>query len=66
MRETTLRALQGATLTRRPGRPTLKGVQATRNEISSAYAKAKTSHEDFPMGERFGYAAAVMKTRKYI
>ena len=66
MQETTLRVLQGATLTTRPGRPTLKSVSKTRNEISAAFAKAKTSHKDFPMGERFGYAAAVMKPRKFI
>ena len=61
-----MRALQGATLTRRVGRPTLKGVSQTRNEISAAYAAAKTSHTSFPMGERFGYAAAVMKAKKFI
>ena len=65
-RDATLRALQGATLERRPGRPTLKTVQATRNEISTAYAKAKTSNDDFPMGDCFGFAAAVMKPRKFV
>ena len=65
-RDATLWALQGATLERRPGRPTLKTVQATRNEILTAYAKAKTSHPNFPMGTRFGYAAAVMKPSKFI
>ena len=65
-RETTLWALQGAALERRVGRPTLKIVQATRNEISSAFAKAKTSHPSFPMEERFGFAAAVLKPSKFI
>ena len=55
-----------AALSRKPGRPTLKRVSETRNEISAAYAKAKTSHDDFPMGERFGFAAAVMRPKKYI
>lgn len=32
----------------------------------AAYAKAKTQHEDFPMGERFGFTAAVMRPKKYI
>ena len=65
-REATMRALQGATLDRRVGRPTRKGVNLTRNEISAAYAAAKTSHPSFPMGERFGYAPAVMKPKKFI
>jgi len=65
-RDAALKAFQGASLTRHVGRPTLKGVSQTRNEISAAYAKAKTQHDSFPMGERFGFAAAIMRPKKYI
>ena len=65
-RATTIRALEGATLTRKPGRPTFKNVGATRNELSSHYAKAKTSHPAFPVGDRLGLAAAVMKPKKFV
>ncbi len=37
----------------------------TRNEITTLYAKAETLHPDFPLGSRFGFAAAVMKLAKF-
>ena len=64
--ESTLKALQGNTLTRHHGRPTFKSVVKTRKEVAQGYAKAKTSHSAFPMGNKFGMAAAVLKTRWYI
>ena len=65
-RELTVKALEGRMLTRMPGRPTMRAVNKTRNQITAEYAKAKTSHEAFPMGSRFGIAAAIMKTARYI
>ena len=65
-RELAIRALEGRHLTRMPGRPTMRGVNQTRNEITAEYAKAKTTHASFPMGTRFGFAAAIMKTPRYI
>ena len=66
VRESTLKSLQGSTLTRHHGRPTYKSVAKTRKEVAQGYAKAKTSHSAFPMGNKFGMAAAVLKTRWYI
>ena len=66
VRESTLKALQGSTLTRHHGRPTFKSVAKTRKEVAQEYAKAKTSHSTFPMGTKFGMASAVLKTRVFI
>ena len=66
VREATLKSLQGCTLTKQPGRLAHKGVAFTRRELSKFYARAKTSHKAFPMGSKFGFAAAVLKTKKYI
>ena len=41
-------------------------MKLTRKEIGAEYAKAKTTHEDFPLGTRFGFAAAVLSTDLYI
>ena len=61
-----MKSLEGCKLTKQPGRPTHKGVATTRHELSQIYARAKTSHKAFPLGSKFGLAAAVIKTRKYI
>ena len=65
-RELAVKALEGKVLTCMPGRPTMRGVNKTRNQITAEYAKAKTSHKSFPLGSRFDFAAAVMKTTKFI
>ena len=62
VRESTLKALQGSTLTRHHGRPTFKSVAKTRKEVAQGYAKAKISHTAFPLGNKFGMAAAALKT----
>ena len=66
VRESTLKSLQGNTLTWHHGHPTFKSVAKARKEVAQGYAKAKTSHSAFPMGNKFGMAAAVLKTRWYI
>ena len=66
VREATISTLEGKRLTRVLGRPTIKSVKLTRKEIGAEYAKAKTTHEDFPLGTRFGFAAAVLSTDAYI
>ena len=66
VRESTLKSLQGSTLTRHHGRPAYESVAKTRKEVAQGYAKAKTSHSAFPMGTKLGMAAAVLKTRVYI
>ena len=66
VREATLKSLQGSMLTRHHGCPNYKSVGTTRKEVAQAIAKAKTSHNAFPMEDKFGMAAAVLKTRKFI
>ena len=38
----------------------------TRGEIGAAFARAKTSHKAFPLGSKFGFAAAVLNAKKFI
>ena len=61
-----MRSTEAVTLTKFPGRPTLRRVNITRDEISGQYAMFKTTHPDFPLGSRFGFAAAVMKQTTFI
>ena len=35
-------------------------------EIAAEYATAKTTHDAFPLGHKFGFASAVIKTAKFI
>jgi hypothetical protein len=65
-KEALVLAHEGMTLARQRGRPTFKAVSTTRNEVSAHYAASKTTHDSFPLGDRFGFAAAVMKPAKYI
>ena len=46
-------------------RPTNQGVCKLHDKITAIYAAAKTSDPDFPLGDKFGYAPAVMKTAKF-
>ena len=62
----TIRALEGVKLTRMRGRPTTKNIAKTRGEIGAAFARAKTSHKAFPLGSKFGFAAAVLNAKKFI
>ena len=64
-RDTAIKTLEGRRLARIMGRPTMKHVNQTRNEIASEYAKAKTSHPSFPQGSRFGFASAILKKEKF-
>ena len=64
-RDTAIKTLEGRRLAKMMGRPTMKNVNQTRNEIASEYAKAKTSHPSFPQGSRFGFASAILKKEKF-
>ena len=66
VRKSKIKSLQGSMLTRHHGRPTFKIVAKTRKEVAQGYAKAKTSHSAFPIGQKFGMASAVLKTRWFI
>ena len=48
------------------GRPTREHVNNMRGAIAAVYAKAKTSHDSFPIGSKFGFSAAILKKYKYI
>ena len=65
MREATISALQGAQLSRHLGRPTHNAIKKARKELGIIYAAAKTTHEDFELGSRFGYAAAILTSRQF-
>ena len=45
---------------------TRKQVNKMRGAIAAVYAEAKTSHNSFPLGSKFGFSAAVLKKDKYI
>ena len=47
-------------------RPTRKQVKKMRDAIAVVYAEAKTSHNSFPLGSKFGFSAAILKKYKYI
>lgn len=64
--ESTLKALEGKRLERCVGRPSYESVDETRREIAREYAKAKTTHTDFPLGKKLGFAAAILKHDDYI
>ena len=66
VREAMISTLEGNRLRRVLGRSTIKSVKLTRKEICAEYAKANSTHEDFPLGTRFGFAAAVFGTEIYI
>jgi hypothetical protein len=61
-----MKSFTGVRLTRNCGRPSMKGVNVTRMEIAAEYARAKTTHDAFPLGHKFGFASAVIKTAKFI
>ena len=64
-RDTAIKSLEARRLARVIGRPTMKDVNKTRNEIAAEYAKAKTTHPSFPQGPRFGFASAILKKEKF-
>jgi len=66
VREATLTSLEGKRLTCILGRPTIKSVKKTRKEIAAEFAKAKTTHESFPLGSHFGFAAAILPSLTYL
>ena len=65
-KETTISSLENTHLTRHLGRPTRQAVKDTRRELGIIYAAAKTTHPDFLMGSRFGYAIAILTSKQFI
>ena len=66
IRETTISSLDARHLTWHLGRPTRQAVKHTRRELGIIYAAAKTTHTDFLMGSRYGYAIAILTSKQFI
>ena len=65
-RDTAVQKLETKLLQRMLGKPTQEHVNKMRGAIAAVYAEAKTSHESFPLGSKFGFSAATLKKGKYI
>ena len=48
------------------GRTTREHVNNMCGAIGAVYAEAKTSHDSFPLGSKFGFFAGILKKDKYI
>ena len=47
-------------------RPTREHVNKMRGASAAVYSEAKTPHNSFPLGSKFGFSAAILKKEKYI
>ena len=65
-RETYVQNLELKSLQQMLVRPKRGQVKNMCGAISAVYAEAKTSHESFPRGSKFGFSAAILKKDKYI
>lgn len=66
VREDTITELTATDITRWPARPTHASVATSRKELTKKAAAIKARYESFPLGTRFGYAAAIMLPAYYI
>ena len=66
IRETATSSLEATHLTRQLGRPTRQAIKQTHRELGVIYATAKTTHSDFLMGSRYGYAIAILTSTQFI
>ena len=65
-RETMMAALASKTLTRHLGCSTPNAIKIVQKEIAKIYAVTKTSHANFQLGTRFGFAAVVLTSRRFL
>ena len=65
-RYTAVHNLESKSLQRMLGRPTREHVNKMSGAIRAVYAEARTSHESFPLGSKFGFSAAILNKDKYI
>ena len=65
-RDTAVQKLDLKSLQRILGRPTREQVNKMCGDIVAVYSEAKTSHESFPLGSKFGFSAAILKKDNYI
>ena len=66
VREDTITKLTDTDITKWAAQPTHASVENTRKELTKMAAEIKTRYDAFPLGTRFGYAAAIMLTADYI
>ena len=66
VREDTITELTETDIKKWAARPTHASVKNTRKELTKRAAAIKTRYDAFPLGTRFGYAAAIMLTADYI
>ena len=64
--DTAVQKMESNSLQQMLGRPTREQVNKIRGAIVVVYAEAKTSHESFPLGFKFGFSASILKKEKYI
>ena len=65
-RDTDMQKLEAKTLQQILGRTICEHVNKMLGVIASVYAKAKTSHDSFSLGSKFGFSAVILKKEKYI
>ena len=65
LREDTITELTATDFTKWVDRPTHTSVKKKRKELKKKSAAIKTRYDAFPLGTRFGYAAAIMLTADY-
>ena len=66
VREDTIIKLTETDITKWAARPTHASAENTRKELTKKAAVIKTRYDAFPLGTRFGYAAATMLMADYI
>ena len=66
VRQDTITELTETDITKWAARPTHASVENTWKELTKRAVKIKTRYDTFPLGTRFGYAAAIMLTADYI
>ena len=65
-RDTAVQKLESKMLQQMLGRPTRDKGNKMCGAIAAVYAEAKTSHNNFPLGSKFGFSAAILNKDKYI
>ena len=64
-KNTAVKKLEAKTLQWILGRPTREHVKKMRGAIAAVYVEAKTSHDSFLLGYKFGFSAAILRKDKY-
>ena len=65
VREDTIKELTATDITKWVEHPMHASVKKMRKELAEDTTAIKTRYDTFPMGLRFGYAAAIMLTEDY-